>query len=155
MSLRFRLTAISVLLVALGLLGAGIATRHYLDSFLVDRVDQQFAAAQLPSLAALVERRSRVGRAASPNALPSGSYVALVTPGDGVVRTRYVGTRNARGTRLPGLGAIAASRPSTTTGWSRWTPHRSRPRVGRGRPYTLVIAIPLDDVHSTVSPADA
>ena len=30
----------------LGLLGAGIATRHYLDSFLVDRVDQQFASAQ-------------------------------------------------------------------------------------------------------------
>ena len=53
MSLRFRLTAISVLLVALGLLGAGIATRHYLDSFLVDRVDQQFGSAQVPALYSL------------------------------------------------------------------------------------------------------
>src|SRR4051812_12402864 len=91
MSLRFRLTAISVLLVALGLLGAGVATRHYLDSFLVDRVDQQIVSAQLPSLAALVNGDPGSARGLA-DALPSGSYVALVTPDDGVVRTRYVGT---------------------------------------------------------------
>src|SRR5690242_21690197 len=76
MSLRFRLTAISVLLVALGLLGAGIATRHYLDSFLVDRVDQQFASAELPAFVALAGEGGPHGLANPP---PSGSYAGLIT----------------------------------------------------------------------------
>ena len=88
-SLRFRLTAISVLLVALGLLGAGVATRHYLDSFLVDRVDQQFAAAGRRRLATPGDDGAQRGLA---NALPGGLVRRAGHARDGVVGAGYVGT---------------------------------------------------------------
>jgi two-component system OmpR family sensor kinase len=148
MSLRVRLTAISVLLVALGLLGAGIATRHYLDSFLIDRVDQQFASAQFPSLQALLSDDPQGTRGLA-NALPSGSYVALVTPGGGAVRTLYVGNGTHE---APGFLASAGRGISTINDY-RVESVDAATVAGPGTPEgsaRLVIAIPLDDVHSTV-----
>ena len=46
MSLRIRLTAITVLLVGLGLVAAAVATHHYLETFMLDRLDQQLAASK-------------------------------------------------------------------------------------------------------------
>ncbi len=45
-SLRIRLTAITVLLVGIGLVAAAVATHHYLETFMLDRLDQQLRAAQ-------------------------------------------------------------------------------------------------------------
>jgi two-component system OmpR family sensor kinase len=149
MSLRFRLTAISVLLVALGLLGAGIATRHYLDSFLVDRVDQQFASAQVPALYSLGDRDPGAARNLA-NSLPSGSYVALVTPQGGVVGVRYVGTGNHRtpdflASAPTGISTIDDYRVQAVDAASVAPPDS----IASGSA-TLVIAVPLDDVRSTV-----
>ena len=146
MSLRFRLTAISVLLVALGLLGAGIATRHYLDSFLVDRVDQQFASAELPAFLALAGEGGPHGLA---NTLPSGSYAALITD-DGAVRVQYVGTGTHQ---APGFLASAPHGISTIDDYRVESVDASSfapPGTLAAGSATLVIAIPLDDVHSTV-----
>ena len=149
MSLRFRLTAISVLLVALGLLGAGIATRHYLDSFLVDRVDQQFGSAQVPALYSLGDRDPGAARNLA-NSLPPGSYVALVTPPGGVVGVRYVGTGNHRtpdflASAPTGISTIDDYRVQAVDAASVAPPDS----IASGSA-TLVIAVPLDDVHSTV-----
>ena len=47
-SLRARLTALTVVLVAAGLVAAGIATHYALEGFLIDRVDQEFVNPQEP-----------------------------------------------------------------------------------------------------------
>ncbi len=103
MSLRFRLTAISVLLVALGLLGAGIATRHYLDSFLVDRVDQQFGIGA--GARALLAGRQRPRRSSQPGELPAVRVVRR--PGHATGRGRRRSLRRHRQpshARFPRLG---------------------------------------------------
>ena len=151
MSLRFRLTAITVLLVALGLLGAGIATRHYLDSFLIERLDQQFKSAQTPALFALANDQPDAGSQRSlANALPSGSFVAVVTPDGGVVRSLYVGTGNHD---TPRFLADAPAGISTEHDYRIQSVDASAaapPGVVDAGSARLVIAIPLDDVHSTV-----
>ena len=65
MSLRIRLTAISVLLVALGLTAAAVATHRYIESFMIDRLDQQLAVAATPNPGGL-------------ESLPGGSYAAFI-----------------------------------------------------------------------------
>jgi two-component system OmpR family sensor kinase len=151
MSLRFRLTAITVLLVALGLLGAGIATRHYLDSFLIERLDQQFKSAQTPALFALANDQPDAGSQRSlANALPPGSFVAVVTPDGGIVRSLYVGTGNHD---TPRFLADAPAGISTEHDYRIQSVDASAaapPGVVDAGSARLVIAIPLDDVHSTV-----
>jgi len=151
MSLRFRLTAITVLLVALGLLGAGIATRHYLDSFLIERLDQQFKSAQTPALFALANDQPDAGSQRSlANALPSGSFVAVVTPDGGIVRSLYVGSGNHD---TPPFLADAPAGISTEHDYRIQSVDASAaapPGVVDAGSARLVIAIPLDDVHSTV-----
>ena len=48
MTLRLRLSMLAVVLVAAGLLVAGIATRYELRGFLIDRVDSQLSSAAEP-----------------------------------------------------------------------------------------------------------
>lgn len=147
MSLRFRLTAISVLLVALGLLGAGIATRHYLDSFLVERVDQQSTTAEVPALFAFAGDDGGSARSLA-NALPSGSFVALVSS-DGAVSARYVGT----GTHEAPDFLTSAPRGTSTIDDYRVRSVDASTIAPPGTIATgtaLVIAVPLDNVHSTV-----
>jgi two-component system, OmpR family, sensor kinase len=79
--LRARLTALSVLLVALGLAGAGVATHYALRAFLIDRVDQEFAPAEGPALHWVSDGDAGARRCVE-NALPLQSFVAAVPPGD-------------------------------------------------------------------------
>ena len=65
MSLRIRLTAISVLLVALGLTAAAVATHRYIESFMIDRLDQQLKVATPFNPGGL-------------ESLPGGSYAAVI-----------------------------------------------------------------------------
>ena len=80
--LRARLTAASVLLVALGLLAAGVATHYALRSFLIDRVDQEFAPAEAAGAALRDRRRRRV------QALPRQRPAAEVVRGGRPPRRR-------------------------------------------------------------------
>ena len=71
-SLRARLTALTVVLVAAGLIAAGIATHYALEGFLIDRVDQEFLNPQGPLQNSLppnsLGRDCRPRRAAPPAA---------------------------------------------------------------------------------------
>jgi two-component system OmpR family sensor kinase len=77
--LRARLTALSVLLVALGLVAAGVATHYALQAFLLDRVDQEFAPAEGAALHWVTDG-DQGAKLCVDNALPLDSYVVAVLP---------------------------------------------------------------------------
>jgi len=89
LSLRARLTILSVLLVAMGLVAAGIATRQELQGFLVHRVDEQLAVAQPSALGAYENDDPYVQQFEL--AAPEHSFIAIVGP-HGAVRARSYGT---------------------------------------------------------------
>ena len=77
MSLRGRLLLITVSLVGGGLLVSGVLTYRALSTSLLDRVDDQLRAARAPTAAAL-QLEAQFGPApATPDLLPSGTYVEL------------------------------------------------------------------------------
>jgi two-component system OmpR family sensor kinase len=135
-SLRIRLTAITVLLVGLGLVAAAVATHHYLETFMLDRLDQQLRAAQEgPGPATF-------------RSLPGGSFGGFVDS-RGHVLTRDTPPSRAEMLREAPRGfssnggyrllSLPASFASTGPG---------QPQNGRLR---VVIAAPLRDVDATVS----
>ena len=138
-------------LVALGLLGAGIATRHYLDSFLVDRVDQQFGSAQVPALGYFAAGDSDPGAASQPGELAAVRVVRRPghaggrSPSSRSLRRHrqasdsptaapsapHVGISTTDDYRVPSVDAASVAAPGPLAAGSA----------------TLVIAIPLDDVE--------
>ena len=135
MSLRIRLTAISVLLVALGLTAAAVATHRYIESFMIDRLDQQLAVAAPFNPGGL-------------ESLPGGSYAAVhraARPGAGDVSTAPPTASSHAWRGLPtGIRAAAATASSRATS----PVGQGDPPGVRGR---LVVAAPLRDVNATVS----
>jgi two-component system OmpR family sensor kinase len=135
-SLRVRLTALTVLLVAVGLVAAGVATHQALQGFLIDRVDQEFT--------------NQVGRGRpGENTLPPGSYSVFYTEAGQQLFPTYF---TPPGTVPPQdlLQAVASAPEGTTTRGD----YRVRVVEGRlldGTPGRLVTAIPLDDVRSTLA----
>ena len=88
MSLRTRLTIVTVVLVAAGLLVAGILTYQALSSSLLERVDQQLAAARGPAAAAL-RVDDHFGPGPGPlELLPPGTYVELRSAEGAIVGSR-------------------------------------------------------------------
>jgi two-component system OmpR family sensor kinase len=132
-SLRARLTALTVVLVAAGLIAAGIATHYALQGFLIDRVDQEFLNAQEPL----------------PNGLPPNSLGEIVGPGGTVFRLLYYAPP---GTPVPPdlEAAVANPQPGTRTIGE----YRVRVIPDADRGATLVMAIPLSGVHSTLEQLD-
>jgi two-component system OmpR family sensor kinase len=136
MSLRIRLTAITVLLVGLGLVAAAVATHHYLESFMLDRLDQQMGAAQEgPGPGAF-------------RSLPGGSFSGFVDA-RGRVFSRHTS---------PTQGAIlrhAAHGFSSYGGYRLLSVPAAFAATGPGQPQTgsvrFIIAAPLRDVDATVS----
>jgi len=166
--LRARLTVLSVLLVALGLAGAGLATHYALQSFLIDRIDQQLRPARGAALHWITDH-DQGARQCVDNALPLDSYVVNVLPGDDNLRSPHVhGSGNGKA-----LGELAEHAPlgySSAGGYRLWSapaaqvvagpgggPACGPPgpggdgRVPTGR---LVIAISTADVSSTVGRLD-
>jgi two-component system OmpR family sensor kinase len=136
-SLRIRLTAITVLLVGLGLVAAAVATHHYLESFMLDRLDQQLGAAQespapgsfrslLPggAFSGFVDSRGRVFPRDTPRSRAD------------ILRDAPPGFSSNGGYRL--LSSPAAFGFATPNG----------PQSGKVQ---LVTAAPLRDVDATVS----
>ncbi|MGH2894679.1 MAG: sensor histidine kinase [Solirubrobacteraceae bacterium] len=140
LSLRARLTVLSVLLVGVGLVAAGIATRQELKGFLVHRVDEQLVSAEPSATRALVSqgRDTEFSFATPPHSFSAlvvhGSEEAMVdTPGDPVGPLRSLAKRAPVGY-------------STDGGYRLLTvSHRSGPGT------RLVIGIPLTDVNSTLN----
>jgi len=150
-SLRARLTIVAVALVAAGLLVANLATYRYLSGFLVRRIDQQLDSAVFGG------GGFREGGPSGPDipGVAAGTYVAVI---DGSGRTigQFVG---------PG-----ASPPDLPDELPKWSPGGSRPVTvdsvdGRtqyrllahdavlpanGQAVTVVVAIPLNEVHATL-----
>ena len=79
MSLRARLLLITLAMVAVALSAAGWATHQALRNFLVNRVDDQLAAARMPAARLAVDPGSPElggpGGRIPPSALPAGSFV--------------------------------------------------------------------------------
>ena len=166
--LRARLTALSVLLVALGLAAAGVATHYALRSFLVDRIDQEFAPAEGPALHWVLDGDAGARRCVE-NALPLQSFVAAVVPGDDQVQN---GLFHGHGKVTDDLRELAEHAPlgySSAGGYrlrTMWTAQVAAslggaPVCGR-QPAPpppppgekIVIAISTADVNSTVSRLD-
>jgi two-component system, OmpR family, sensor kinase len=131
-SLRARLTALTVVLVAAGLIAAGVATHYALQGFLIDRVDQEFPNSQQPQ----------------PNSLPPNSLAELVGAEGQVFRLIYYAPQ---GTPVPPdlQAAVANPQPGTRTIGD----YRVRV-IPTARDAALVLAIPLSGVHSTLERLD-
>jgi two-component system OmpR family sensor kinase len=163
-SLRARLTLITVGLVAAGLLIADVATYRALADSLLRRVDEQLVQAQPYALDAI--RRGGGGQPMpgmdgepyGPLGPPAGTYVSLL---DGSGAALFADTLNCREPcnapvpELPGgLPGSTTDGTGTTTftagaqdGSTRFRVQASGPAQGRG---TIVIAIPLTEVASTI-----
>ena len=90
MSLRARLTLGAVALVAFGLVATELATYHYLSRSLIQRVDEQLAAAQVPAVG-MFEHGGDFGGGPPGLSIPGGSYAQLVDPAGKVVRSAPIG----------------------------------------------------------------
>ena len=159
MSLRARLVAVLLMVAVLGLAVAGSATFVLQRSFLLDRVDEQLDDARIPARTALLADAANDAAAGAGNSarrsLPSGAY-AEVRNRNG--STRINATYSLSGDsdaapalpdQLPGSGA-AGSRERFTAGAVEGGGDfrvlaESLPRGG-----TLIVAMPLDEVHDTL-----
>ena len=91
--LRLRLSIVAVVLVATGLLIAGLATRYELQSFLIDRLDRQLSAAAPPVLFYFARGDNDPGaRQQVLGVLPQQSYTAVLAANDRVVASQFFGT---------------------------------------------------------------
>jgi two-component system, OmpR family, sensor kinase len=164
--LRARLTAASVLLVALGLLAAGLATHYALRSFLIDRVDQEFAPAEAAALH-YVSDGDADSQHAVDNALPLNAFVVAVLPNGDLLHPHFhghgkvteelaelaarapVGYSSGGGFRVRSLPTAQVARRFPPGPSPPGSPQQQTAPAGR-----LVIAISTADVSSTLARLD-
>ncbi len=89
-TLRARLTALSVLLVAFGLVAAGVAAHYALQSFLLDRLDQEFGPAEGAALHYVTDSDHDSGPI--DNALPLNAFVVAVLPDGRLMGAHFHGS---------------------------------------------------------------
>jgi two-component system OmpR family sensor kinase len=155
-SLRARLLITLLLLTAAGLAVADVATFGALRSFLLDRVDQQLLNARQPAAIAL-SRGEDPGFGRGPGDLffPPGTYAAF-RDGDGQIVNAITWSYGDPGTdpgldlpeQLPGSGAEGATAYFTCSSETGGRYRGLASAVEGGG--TLIVAIPLDDVQSTL-----
>ncbi len=163
MSLRLRLLLALVGLVAVGLLVADGATFLSLQSFLLNRVDQQLEAARLPVIHALEEQSSALpGDVPVPSSgesavLPPGTYGCLINS-SGQIVAQVTFSYGGGAWPVPRLPAGLTSTTAAQGGQATLT----LPASGRsslrfralatqynGSSYTLIAAVPLTEVMQT------
>ena len=149
MTLRLRLSMLAVVLVAAGLLAAGIATRYELRGFLIDRVDSQLKSAANPVSLYFARGDTDAGAQQQvQNALPRGSYTAVVASNGSVLASLYFDD-----------GGVPANLKHEATQAPLGTSTQDDYRVyvipgqanGGSAPVRLAIATPLHDVNSTLN----
>jgi two-component system OmpR family sensor kinase len=156
-TLRVRLTAALVILVALGLLVSDVATYTALRSYLVNRVDQQLRTSPRAVLFALSQPGLQDGGPGpgGDQMLPEGTYGVIMSASGAVVGEPVVFD----------YGGTAPSPPDLPTNVSAGTAQEpsffDMDAVGNGAGYraagyrltngsTLVVAIPLTEVSNTL-----
>ena len=149
MTLRLRLSMLAVVLVAAGLLAAGIATRYELRGFLIDRVDSQLQSATNP-VSLYFERGDTDHGAQGPvlGVLPPDSYAAVITGSSNVAASQYFG----RGSASDGLQQAVISAPDGTSTQGDYRVYVTHGQADEGSASVrLAIATPLNDVNSTLN----
>jgi two-component system OmpR family sensor kinase len=157
-TLRVRLTAALVVLVAVGLLVSDVATYTALRSYLVDRIDQQLRSSPRSVLFAM-SQPDLPGAGPGPDGgdqqLPEGTYGVILDASGGVVGHPVVFGYGGTTPSPPDLPA------SITVGTVREPSFFSVGAVGGGPGYraaaypltggsTLVVAIPLTEMSNTI-----
>ena len=149
MTLRLRLSMLAVVLVAAGLLAAGIATRYELRGFLIDRVDSQLQSAANPISLYFARGDSDQGAQGQVRGvLPRGSYAAMVGTDGSVLASLYYDD----GEVPANLKHAVTQAPlgTSTQGDYRVYATPGLPTLG-GASVRTVIATPLHDVNSTLN----
>jgi two-component system OmpR family sensor kinase len=156
-SLRARLLIVTVVLVAAGLLVANIATYRYLSGFLVRRVDQQLVSA-LPVAQVVLQGHPPGDHGPGIPGVANGTYVALIDSSGDQLEGTFIGSGASPpnlSTQLPLWSPLDAS-PITVASSDGSTRYRVLARqiqfAQNGQPQTgtLVVAIPLTEVHATL-----
>ena len=158
MTLRVRLTASLVILVAVGLLVSDVVTYTALRSYLVHRLDQQLRSSPRPVLFALSQPGMPgpgPGGDGGDQMLPEGTYGVILSSSGAVVGEPIVFDYGGTSLSPPDL-------PANINGGSERNPFFfSADAVGSGPGYraaayrltdgsTLVVAIPLTEVTNTL-----
>ncbi len=159
-SLRGRLLAATLVLVAVGLAGAGVATYAFLNSFLVSRVDDQLRASLLVAPQVLVssEAAPDPDRGQGTDQVFQPLYAVYLDPSGHVVRVHPLVGYDGQALPAPTLpsdlpgsdGATSTGTRLFTTGSAGDLRYRAiaAPVVDNGG--TVVVAIPLTDVADTL-----
>jgi two-component system OmpR family sensor kinase len=156
MSLRARLVAGLLVLVAVGLVISDIAIYRGMQSFLVDRVDVQLAASRQPVAGRITDsfedRFRGPGRGGPPprTVIPSGTYAELCdSDGDSVQLPGYLEPSDSPPDIPDALRSPSTETYTTVSAVEGGRDYRvlSTPVEGGG---ALIVALPLDDVNSTL-----
>jgi two-component system OmpR family sensor kinase len=158
-TLRVRLTAVLVILVAVGLVASDVATYAALRSYLVNRIDQQLLSSPHQVLLALSSPGSpggAPGPGESDSSLPAGTYAVILDASGAAVGDPYA----------PSFGGPAPSPPDLPTTIDAGTLEDPTflsvgAKTGQGPGYrvialgltngsTLVVAIPLTELAKTL-----
>ncbi len=149
-SLRTRLLAVTLALVATGLAIAGVVTYGSLRSFLLDRVDDQLRAAVTPAEQVVGGFGRPPRRGFGPVDLPIGTVMALYVSDGSTLISQYP-TDAALPPRI-GTGFFNADLPGE--GDYRFVAANGidSDGDGRGRAFSgrLLVGIPLNDVNDTL-----
>jgi two-component system OmpR family sensor kinase len=154
MSLRARLLITTVVLVAVGLLAANLATYRFLSSFLLHRIDEQLVLARPFAAEALLPGGTFFGEGTAELVIPPGTYAEFRGPTGNVVRSTSFGFERLPPPDLPAvLPLTPRSREAVLTvdasdgGKLRYRALATgSKRIGG----TLVVAIPLTEVDHTL-----
>jgi two-component system OmpR family sensor kinase len=159
-SLRGRLLASTLMLVAVGLAVAGVATYAFLNSFLVSRVDDQLRASLFVVPQALLSSGTVAGPGGEPEAdqLFAPLYAVYLDPSGHVVREHPLlgyDRKAAPAPTLPGglpgaTGATGSQIRLFTTGSAGDLRYRAIAAPVTNDGGTIVVAIPLTDVADTL-----
>ncbi len=149
LTLRLRLSMLAVVLVAAGLLVAGIATRYELRGFLIDRVESQLSSAAGPVSIYFARGDNDQGAQQQVlGVLPQGSYAAVITGSSHVAASQYFGT----GSASEDLQQAVISAPDGTSTQGDYRVYVTHGQANEGSASVrLAIATPLHDVNSTLN----
>ena len=153
MSLRTRLLLGLLALVSIGLVASDLITHRFLQSFLMDRLDEQVQAAVDP-----VASRLSTGERRSPplnrTPIPGGTYGAVVDNDGNVAVSRPFGYEGEDLESFPQpkvtVGDLRRREPFTTPAVERGAPGFRVVVVPLSTTANLVVAVPMNDVVQTL-----
>lgn len=159
MTLRLRLTAVLVILVAIGLAVSDVVTYSSLRSFLLDRIDQQLRSSPRSALI-VAGQPDPHGDEVPPGGeplLPTGTYVFVFDPSGEQVAAKaitYGGTIPSRPLLPASIAAGTEAAPAfltvSATGGPSYRAVATRFDGGPASGYSIVVAIPLTEMQQTL-----